>query len=259
MALSLAEKTAGKGQIISRLHLMGSRDEKGARWLNPPGAGYGFEEELVDLIELNGYRVSKTTRSDDGGSEMIATRTDEVGHEITYVITCRKSDKPADEADVERAVKAMERHPGSISVLVSPSSGFGRSEADLAERRGVRLWGPGEVERLRRNVAEKRGLRQRESVERSDYREIGKKRRSKTKLVAILVILSIAILYVKFYGFEVGSFQRLLTDLKGLLEESGLSDLDLEEIYRSRAPAFRELVRDFTEKVLAALRVLQKA
>lgn len=190
---------------------------------------------------------------------MIATKIDEVGHKITYVIYFKKSDRPVDETDVEQAVKAMERYPGSISVLVSPSSGFGRSVADLAERRGVRLWGPGEIERLRRNVAEKRGLRQRESIERSDYREIGKKRRSKTKLIAILFIVSIAIIYAKFYGFEEGSFQRLLLDLKGLMEESGPFDLDLEEIYRSRAPEFRELVRDLAEKLLAALRGLQKA
>lgn len=227
--------------------------------MNPSGAGYGFEEELADLVELNGYRVSKTTRSDDGGSEMIATRADEVGHKITYVITCKKSDKPIDEAEVERVVKVMERHPGSISVLVSPSSGFGRSAADLAERRGVRLWGPGEIERLRRNVAEKRSLRQRESVERSAPRKDEKKGRSMSKLVAILVILSIAALYVKFYGFGAVPLQRLLVDLKSLVENSGLSDIDLEDIYRSRAPEFYDFVRDYSEKVLAALRGLQKA
>jgi hypothetical protein len=227
--------------------------------LNPMGAGYGFEEELVDLIELNGYRVSKTTRSSDGGSEMIATRTDEVGHKITYIITCKEYDKPADEADVERVAKATERHPGSISILVSPSSGFARSAADLAERRGVRLWGPGEIERLRRNVAEKRSLRQRESIERSDLRAGGKKRRSMRKLVAFLAILSIAALYVKFHGFGEGSFQRMLIDLKSLMENSGLSDIDLEEIYRLRAPEFRELLRNSTEKVLETLRGLQKA
>jgi hypothetical protein len=222
--------------------------------LNPQGAGYGFEEELVDLIELNGYRVAKTMRSDDGGSEMIATRTDEVGHKIAYVITYKKSDKPVDEADVERVAKARERHPGSISVVVSPSSGFARSAADLAERRGVRLWGPGEIERLRRNVAEKRSLRQREAIERSDLRNTGKKRRSKLKFVAILAILSIAVLYVKFYGFGDDSLQRLLIDLKSRIEGGGLFDLDLGEIYRSSAPIFREFVRNFSEKILAALR-----
>lgn len=227
--------------------------------MNPSGTGYDFEEELVDLIELNGYRVSKTARSDDGGSEMIATRTDEVGHKIIYVIICKKYDKPADEADVERVVKAMERHPGSISILVSPSSGFARSAADMAERRGVRLWGPGEIERLRRNVAEKRSLRQSESIERSDLRAGVKKRRSMRKFVAILAILSIAALYVKFYGFGADSFQRTLIDLKDLVEESGLSDIDLEEIYRLRAPEFRELLRNFYENLLAALRGLQKA
>lgn len=227
--------------------------------MNSTGTGYGFGEELVDLIELNGYRVSKTTKSDGGGSEMIAIRTDEVGHKITYIITYKEYDKPADEADVERATKAVERHPGSISILVSPSSGFARSAVDMAERRGVRLWGPGEIERLRRNVAEKRSLRQRESIERSDLRKGGKKRRSMKKLVAVLVILSIAALYVKFYGFEAGTFQRMLIDLKSLVKENGLSGIDLEEIYRSRAPEFRELLRNFTEKVLAALRGLQKA
>jgi hypothetical protein len=233
---------------------MGVEDESGARWLNPQGAGYGFEEEFADLIELNGYRVAKTARSDDGGSEMIATRTDEVGHKITYVITYKKSDDTVDEADVERIAKTQERHPGSISVLVSPSSGFARSAADLAERRGVRLWGPGEIERLRRNVAEKRGLRQRESIERSDIREKGKKRRSKLKFVAMLAILSIAVLYVKFYGFEGDSFQSLLIDLKSLIEGSGLFDLDLEEIYKSHAPMVREFARNFSEKILAAQR-----
>jgi len=222
--------------------------------LNPQGAGYGFEEEFADLIELNGYRVAKTARSDDGWAEIIATRTDEVGHKITYVIHWKKSDGPIDEADVERIAKTQERHPGSISVVVSPYSRFARSAVDLAERRGVRLWGPGEIERLRRNVAEKRSLRQREAIVRSDFRGTGKKRRSKAKFVAMLLILSIAVLYVKFYGFGTDSVQKLLIDLRSLIEGSGLRDLDPREIYKSLAQTVRDVVEGFSEKILAALR-----
>jgi len=227
--------------------------------LNPQGDGYGFEEEFADLIELNGYNVAKTTRSEDGGAEMIATRTDEVGHEITYIIHCKKSDGPIGEADIERIAKTKEKHPGSIFVVVSTSSGFARSAVDMAERRGVRLWGPGEIERLRRNVAEKRSLRQRGAIERPDFPEIGKKRRSKAKFVAVLLILSIAVLYVKFFGFETDSVQKLLIDLRILIEGSGFHDLDLGEIYKFRAPMVREFVESFSEKILAALKGYHKA
>jgi len=251
--LLAAYKTAEKGQIISRQHRMGAEDEKGAKWLNPQGAGYGFEEEFADLIELNGYRVTKTARSDDGGSEITATRTDEVGHKITYFIHYKKSDSPVDEAEVERVTKTQERHPGSISVVVSPYSGFARSATDLAERRGVRLWGPGEIERLRRNVAEKRSLRQREAIDRSVFPTMGKKRRSKAKFIALLAILSIAVLYIEFFGFKIDPVQKLLIDLRSLIEGSDLRDLDLAEIYKSHAPTVREFERDVSEKILAAL------
>ena len=180
---------------------------------------------------------------------MIVTRTDEVGHKITYVISYRASDRPVDEADVERVANVRERHPGSISVLVSPSSGFTRSAADLAERRGVRLWGPGEIERLRRNVAEKRSLRQREVIEKSDLREVGKKRRSRVKLVAFLIILSIVLLYVKYYGFETNSIQNSINDLRDLIEGSGLRDGELRENYHTRAQEIFQAIYDAANRI----------
>ena len=205
------------------------------------------------MIELNGYRVIKTTRSDEGGSEMVATRTDEVGHKITYVISYRTSDRPVDEADVERVANVRERHPGSISVMVSPSSGFTRSAADLAERQGVRLWGPGEIDRLRRNVAEKRSLRQRETIERSDFREVGTKKRSKAKLIALLIVLSIALLYVKFYGFDASSIQDSIAVLKDLIEGSGLRNGELREIYHTRVREILQAIYDDANQIAESL------
>ena len=184
---------------------------------------------------------------------MIATKADEVGHKITYVIYFKKSDRPVDEADVERVANSRERHPGSISVLVSPSSDFTRSAADLAERRGVRLWGPGEIDRLRRNVAEKRGLRQREVIEKSDFREVGKKRRSKAKLIGLLIILSIALLYVKFYGFDTSSIQDSITALRDLIEESGLRDEELRENYHTKVQEILQAIYDAANQIAETL------
>lgn len=79
--------------------------------MSPPGSRDGFEEDLSDLIELNGYDVVKISRSDDGGSEIIAAKTDEVGHKVDYLIHCRRSEAPIDDAEVEGIAKA----PGEVS------------------------------------------------------------------------------------------------------------------------------------------------
>ena len=198
--------------------------------MNPLETGYSFEEEFGDLIELNCYRVENIAKSSEGWVEIVATRTDEVGHKVTYSIHCKKNDGAVDDADVERAAKASDSQPGRIIVVVSPSSGFSRSAADLAQRLGVRLWGAGEIERLRRNVAEKRGLCQREAMDRSDIRDEGAGLRSKAGIVAVLLILSIAILYVKSYGFDAAPMERIIEDLSDMMDRGGLGDLEVSEI-----------------------------
>jgi len=202
----------------------------GARWLNPLEAGYSFEEEFGDLIELNCYRVENIAKSSEGWTEIVATRTDEVGHKVTYSIHCKKTDVAVDDADVERAAKAANSQPGRITVVVSPSSGFSRSAADLAQRLGIRLWGPGEIERLRRNVAEKRGLCRREAMDRSDVRDDGAGRRSKAGIFAVLLIISIAILYVKSYGFDSPPMERIVEDLSYVMDRGGLGDIEISEM-----------------------------
>ena len=203
--------------------------------LGSPGEGSDFDEDFADLIELNGYSVSRSARSGEGGSELIATRDDEVGHKITYVIHLKASGAVDDE-DVERVVKARDRYLGSISVVVSPSSGFSRSVADLAGRRGVRLWGEEEIRRLRRNVADKRGLRRRDAADGSDPRG-RRKSRSRGKVAVLLVVLAAALLYMHFFGTGVGPLRTALIDLGDRAEE----------IWRVGAPPLRDglvLVRD---------------
>lgn len=213
-----------------------------------PGEGCDFDEDLADLIELNGYTVSRSARSVDGGSKLIATRDDEVGHKVTYVIHLKASGT-VEEQDVEAAVKAQNRYPGSISVVVSPHSGFSRSASDIAERRGVRLWGEGEVDRLRRNVADKRGLRRREPARDSHPRgRMG--RWSKAKLAGLLLVLAVVILYAKFYGFGADPPSSFFADLEDLVARSLRG---LEAVWRFGSPLVRDGVTNVSERVLDAL------
>jgi hypothetical protein len=214
-------------------------------------AGCSFEEEFVDLLELNGYRVEGWRRSGDGLVEMAASRMDPVGHEIAYVIYHMESDLPLTEGDLDRIEKKREEIPGEITVLLSPSAGFSRSASDLAARRGVRLWGPSEVDRLRRNVAEKRGLLRGGGVDRPVIAAAGKnkKKRSKTKAIALilLLLLSGALLHAKTGGID------LPGELSDLAAVIGSFNLHLEEIRRSSAPVVGEAASDLREYVSGLL------
>ncbi|MDF0591711.1 restriction endonuclease [Candidatus Methanocrinis natronophilus] len=214
-------------------------------------AGCSFEEEFVDLLELNGYRVEGWRRSDDGLVEMAASRMDEVGHEITYVIYHMESDLPLTEGDLARIERKREEIRREITVLLSPSSGFSRSASDLAARQGVRLWGPSEVDRLRRNVAEKRGLLRGGGGDRPVIAAAGKKKRFKAKAVALilllLLLLSGALLHAKTGSIDLPGE---LSDLAGVI---GSFNLDLEEIRRSAAQVIGEAASELREYVSGLL------
>lgn len=213
----------------------------------PVGGGCSFDEDFIDLLELNGYRVAKAGRSDGGGSQIAASRIDEVGQEIAYIIHHIESEVPLTEEDLDGIERRSEKLPGRITVLLSPSAGFSRSATDLAARRGVRLWGPREVDRLRRNVAEKRGLRQRREVDRPVIGAKGKRRRSKAKAaVLLLLFLAAALLYAKTGGIDlpVG-----LSDLAGEVEST-----DLAGVLRSRAPLVREAALGLSETISGLIR-----
>ena len=212
----------------------------------PVGRGCSFDEDFIDLLELNGYWVAKTGRSDGGGSQIAASRIDEVGQEIAYIIHHIESEVPPTEEDLDRIERRIEKLPGRITILLSPSAGFSRSATDLAARRGVRLWGPLEVDRLRRNVAEKRGLRQRGEVDRPVIGAKGKRRRSKAKAVVLLLFLAAALLYARFGGIDL---PEGLLDLAGEVEST-----DLAGVLRSRAPLVREAALGLSETISGLIR-----
>lgn len=211
------------------------------------GLGCSSVEDFVDLLELNGYRVERSWRSDGGGSQIVASRIDEVGQEIAYIIHYIESEVLLTEEDLDRIERIREKLPGRISVLLSPRAGFSRSVIELGAKQGVRLWGPLEVDQLRRNIAEKRGLRQRGEVDRTVIGGKGKRRRSRAKAAGLLLLLlAAALLYAKTGGIDL---------------TAGLSDLafnaestDLAEVLRSSAPLVREAALGLSETISGLIR-----
>ena len=174
--------------------------------MDPQRAGYGFEEDLADLVELNGYKVNKTMRSSDGGVDIIATKTDEVGHEISYVIRCKTLSNPVGRAEIDEILEVKKRFPGSIAVLASASSGFTKEACEMAEKFGIRLWGEAEIGNLQRNIRQKRGQAQKKDGEgeKGQYPIRGgirpKKKRFKRKFIVFFAILAIFLAYIIHTG-----------------------------------------------------------
>lgn len=211
------------------------------------GLGCSSVEDFVDLLELNGYRVERSWRSDGGGSQIVASRIDEVGQEIAYIIHYIESEVLLTEEDLDRIERIREKLPGRISVLLSPRAGFSRSVIELGAKQGVRLWGPLEVDQLRRNIAEKRGLRQRGEVDRTVIGGKGKRRRSRAKAAGLLLLLlAAALLYSKTGGIDLTAG---LSDLAFKAEST-----DLAEVLRSSAPLVREAALGLSETISGLIR-----
>lgn len=195
-------------------------------------------EDLADLMELNGYNVTEGKKSGDD-AEIIATRIDEVGQEIVYVIRCKETEGPVDEAAVKHMAGVHESHPGSIGVVASDSD-FTRDAQETAKKLGVRLWGDAEIENLRRNVARKRGQRRENIVEKAAAEATEDKPKSNRRIwkpLALLVVLVAALAYVYAYSSGPETIYDLVENLEDRIEDridlNGIVDTDLQNAYQT--------------------------
>ena len=118
---------------------------------DPPSASdpLGFEREVGHLLELSGYSVEFTPESHDGGIDIVATRTEAAGlaGSVLYV-QCKSSDHPVGVAEVRQLLGSLPPFAPGVGVVAS-AGGFSQEAAELARLRGVRLWGPAELSKLR--------------------------------------------------------------------------------------------------------------
>jgi len=161
----------------------------------------GFDEMLEELIELNGYNITKTEGSKDGYTDIIAIKSDDVGQKIRYLIRCKKNGGLVDKNDVEELVVAQKRHPGGISIIAS-NMGISRVVQEVAETFGVRLWGELEIEKLRRNVVLKRNSKLRQVVDYTNVEQPNSKKSSNTNKHIIAIVIILLISYIYLYQFD---------------------------------------------------------
>ncbi|MHC1630793.1 MAG: restriction endonuclease [Methanotrichaceae archaeon] len=198
--------------------------------MNPQQAGYKFEEELAELIELNGYDVIKTGKSNDGGVDIIATKIDEVGQKVTYIIQCKKQSNPVDRTVVDSILGAQKRYQGSIAVVASAYSGFTRGAQEVAEKFGVRLWGESEIENLKRNVTRKRNLTHRRSINEKNV-EHADARKSSRKFVGYFIILAIILACAYFFGTE--QIHNYVMNLEDQIDLQNIYETNIQNVYET--------------------------
>ena len=103
-------------------------------------SGEDFEQYVKQLLEQKGWRVRTTPRTGDEGIDLVASRADEVGAEVTLHIQCKNLSSPCG-VDVVRELKGAmpPYHPGGRGVVVCPS-GFSSAAVSWAKERGILLW-----------------------------------------------------------------------------------------------------------------------
>ncbi len=96
--------------------------------------GPTFEEELGAFFQKQGYRVSRTGQSGDGGVDLILTEKD--GESI--IVQCKAHKRPVGPAPV-RDLYGTLIHRGNKEAWLVSSTGFSRAAREFATSKPIRL------------------------------------------------------------------------------------------------------------------------
>lgn len=97
-------------------------------------ASHEFEELVAELLRSNGYEISMTPRTRDGGKDMYAARRDRLGS-FLYVVECkRNAPDRAVGIEVVRALHGVAQHERvNAGILLTTSSFSGPARAFASE------------------------------------------------------------------------------------------------------------------------------
>lgn len=107
--------------------------------------GIALEEFVATLLEKRGYEVMRTPISKDGGIDLIADKSDDLGVQSKFYIQCKNS-AAAVGVDVVRELQGVltEKIKG---ILVSPM-GFSSDARAFAKAKGITLWDQSNLDEL---------------------------------------------------------------------------------------------------------------
>jgi SNF2 family DNA or RNA helicase len=101
--------------------------------------GVDLEERCAEILQARGWIVSRTPRSRDGGIDLIATRSDEVGLQQTLYVQCKDHSRPIG-VEVVRSLLGVLPTDGSAHPVIVASAGLTGDATELAQRRKVTVW-----------------------------------------------------------------------------------------------------------------------
>jgi SNF2 family DNA or RNA helicase len=157
----LAEKRALFDELVDDVSAdIGARMNQGELFglfgMEPPAGGAGrgqrpdglaLEERCARLLASLGWRVERTPVTRDGGVDLIARRSDELGIEQELHVQCKDHARPAS-VEVVRALLGV-LPPGShVRGVVASPAGVTPDAAALAQLRGVAIWDEQALARL---------------------------------------------------------------------------------------------------------------
>ncbi len=101
--------------------------------------GLELEERCATILHAKGWSVEKTPRSRDGGIDLIATRTDEIGLEQRIYLQC-KDHARAVGVEVVRELLGVIPAGSRVQAVLAAPAGVTADAERLARERGVRIW-----------------------------------------------------------------------------------------------------------------------
>lgn len=105
----------------------------------PPPTGLELEDRCASILERRGWTVERTPRSRDGGIDLYARRTDEVGLEQSLVIQCKDHARPVGVEVVRELVGVLPLGKSARGILVA-TNGVTSDAAAFASERDIQVW-----------------------------------------------------------------------------------------------------------------------
>ena len=127
--------------------LFGMEPPASTRSSKPRPSGLELEERVASLLSARGWTVERTPRSRDGGIDLVARRTDEVGIEQALYVQC-KDHARAVGVEVVRELIGVLPAGSTVQGVLAASSGVTADAEALAIKRGVVIWDEAALARL---------------------------------------------------------------------------------------------------------------
>lgn len=102
-------------------------------------SGIALEERCAAILEARGWAVRRTPVSRDGGIDLVATKSDEVGIELTMFVQC-KDHANAVGVEVVRELLGVIPPDRPVRAVIAAPAGVTRDGRALAELRSVVIW-----------------------------------------------------------------------------------------------------------------------